>query len=166
MSERPGSGGRRGGAEVPALLHKARSHYTAGMSVTYAPSVLTGRPEWQPLAPGFDIGTRFHSAPVVRLADAKPMELGHTMLADTRWRLFAFCPHEDPAAEDSAVRHLCRSSRRTPVPLFDNTRPPAPTSIPCSTCVRCSSQGFRELALVRDACFPLAPQRKAWSGRL
>ena len=81
--------------------------YTAGMSVTYAPSALTGGAAWQALAPGFPIGTRFHSAPVIRLADAKPIELGQTVTADTRWRLFAFGPDEDPAAEGSAIRQLC-----------------------------------------------------------
>jgi len=82
--------------------------YTAGMSVKYAASVLTGKGTWQALAPGFDIGARFHSAPVVRLADVMPMELGHTVLADSRWRLFAFCPEEDPTTADSAIHRLCR----------------------------------------------------------
>ena len=40
---------------------------------------------------------RFHSAPVVRLSDAKPMHLGHTVKADGRWRLFAFADASDPA---------------------------------------------------------------------
>mgnify|MGYP001812085106 CR=1 FL=1 len=81
--------------------------YTAGMSVKYAASVLTGESTWQALAPGFDIGARFHSAPVVRLADVMPMELGHTVLADARWRLFAFCPEEDPTTAGSAIDRLC-----------------------------------------------------------
>ena len=33
---------------------------------------------------------RFHSAPVVRLADGKPMQLGHAARADGAWRLYAF----------------------------------------------------------------------------
>ena len=33
---------------------------------------------------------RFHSAPVVRLADAKPMQLGHAARADGAWRIYAF----------------------------------------------------------------------------
>ena len=33
---------------------------------------------------------RFHSAPVIRLADAKPCQLGHIIKADGRWRLFIF----------------------------------------------------------------------------
>jgi phenol 2-monooxygenase len=50
---------------------------------------------------------RFHSAPVVRLADAKPVQLGHTVKADGRWRLFAFAGAEHPAAPSSRVRALC-----------------------------------------------------------
>ena len=67
-----------------------QGRYTAGLATTYTPSSLTGTSESQSLASGFEIGTRFHSAPVVRVADAKPMELGHVHEADGRWRLFAF----------------------------------------------------------------------------
>jgi len=44
------------------------------------------------------VGERFHSAPVIRLADAKPVELGHQAQADGRWRLYAFA--DDAAASD------------------------------------------------------------------
>ncbi|QKV19169.1 FAD-binding monooxygenase [Oricola thermophila] len=81
--------------------------YTAGMSVKYNPSVLTGDATWQSLATGFEIGTRFHSAPVVRLADAKVLELGHTVSADARWHLYVFCPDEDPAANGAAIGRFC-----------------------------------------------------------
>jgi len=96
--------------ESPKLQSYFQQHgrYTAGLSVCYTPSVLTGETTWQHLAPGFEIGSRFHSAPVVRLADAKPMELGHTVAADTRWRIFAFCPAGDPIASKSAIADLCR----------------------------------------------------------
>jgi phenol 2-monooxygenase len=50
---------------------------------------------------------RFHSAPVIRLADAKPIQLGHTVKADGRWRLFAFSDAADPVAPSSAIRALC-----------------------------------------------------------
>src|SRR5258707_13776199 len=33
---------------------------------------------------------RFPSAPVVRLADAKPVHLGHAARADGAWRIYAF----------------------------------------------------------------------------
>ena len=38
----------------------------------------------------FTIGMRFHSAPVVRVADAKPVQLGHAARADGAWRIYAF----------------------------------------------------------------------------
>lgn len=109
MSERPESGSDREG-EAPKFQRYFIQHgrYTAGMSVTYQPSQLTGEPTWQSLAAGFGIGSRFHSAPVVRLADAKPLELGHVVQADTRWRLFVFCRDEDPAGDDTAIARLGR----------------------------------------------------------
>ena len=64
--------------------------YTAGVSVRYTPSDLTGDDAHQELAIGYPIGMRLHSAPVVRLADGKPMHLGHVQKADARWLLLAF----------------------------------------------------------------------------
>lgn len=65
--------------------------YTAGVSTHYAPNtVLTAEPTHQHLAKGFTIGMRFHSAPVIRLADVKPMQLGHAARADGAWRIYAF----------------------------------------------------------------------------
>lgn len=81
--------------------------YTAGVSVKYQPSLLTGRPDWQALAKGFEIGTRFHSAPAIRLFDAKPVHLGHTINADCRWRMFIFADARDPMAPGSEFRELC-----------------------------------------------------------
>ena len=49
---------------------------------------------------------RFHSAPVIRLADAKPMQLGHTVEADGRWRLFAFADR-DASRDGSRLRKFC-----------------------------------------------------------
>lgn len=68
--------------------------FTAGVATKYLPSVLTGNEESQALATGYPVGQRFHSAPVVRLADAKPMQLGHVAKADGRWRLYAFADKE------------------------------------------------------------------------
>ena len=81
--------------------------YTAGVSVQYELSDLTGHTDHQHLASGFDIGMRFHSAPVIRLADAKPMHLGHVMRADGRWRLFLFADQSHPAAADSRLAQMC-----------------------------------------------------------
>jgi len=68
--------------------------YTAGTATRYAPSVLTGATTHQHLATGFEIGARFHSAPVVRLGDAKPVELGHVVRADGRFRVMIFAGTE------------------------------------------------------------------------
>ena len=65
--------------------------YTAGVATRYAAAtVLTASPTHQALAKGYPIGMRFHSAPVVRLADAKPMQLAHAASADGAWRIYAF----------------------------------------------------------------------------
>src|SRR4051794_31731554 len=73
-----------------------QGRYTAGTATCYRSSLITGEPTYQDFAKTFVIGTRFHSAPVIRLADAKPVHLGHTIKADGRWRLFAFAAAEDP----------------------------------------------------------------------
>jgi len=76
--------------------------FTAGTAVKYGPSVITGGATCQHLAEGFELGTRFHSAHVIRLADARPVELGHCVTADGRWRIFAFC-----GADRAGVDDLC-----------------------------------------------------------
>jgi phenol 2-monooxygenase len=81
--------------------------YTAGTATRYRPALLTGDPTYQRLAEGLTIGMRFHSAPVIRVADAKPVHLGHAVKADGRWRIFAFAGAENPAAPKSDIRALC-----------------------------------------------------------
>jgi phenol 2-monooxygenase len=71
--------------------------YTAGVATRYTRSTLTGGAAHQHLAKGFTIGMRFHSASVTRLADAKPVQLGHCHRADGRWRLYAFADAADAA---------------------------------------------------------------------
>jgi phenol 2-monooxygenase/3-hydroxybenzoate 4-monooxygenase len=78
------------------------------MGTHYRPSVITGEATRQHLATGFVIGTRFHSAPVVRIADARPVHLGHAGKADGRWRLYAFAGARDPVDAEVGVRALCR----------------------------------------------------------
>ena len=60
------------------------------------------------------IGTRFHSAPVVRACDAKPVHLGHAGKADGRWRLYAFAGANDLGDEQTGVRALCRFLAESP----------------------------------------------------
>ncbi|ACM28767.1 3-hydroxybenzoate 4-monooxygenase [Rhizobium rhizogenes] len=88
--------------------------YTAGTATRYAPSRLTGKPTHAHLARGLEIGTRFLSAPVIRLADAKRMHLGHAALADGRWRLYAFAGTEDTAVSGSHLHALCQFLAQSP----------------------------------------------------
>ena len=103
------SAARAGGADATKTQHYFVRHgrYTAGTATHYSPSILTGAASHQHLAQGLIVGKRFHSAPVIRLADAKPVHLGHAAQADGRFRIYAFSPAEDPAAAGSAIRALC-----------------------------------------------------------
>jgi phenol 2-monooxygenase len=95
------------GAADPAATQRyfvQHGRYTAGTATRYRPSLLTGEATHQHLAQGLTIGMRFHSAPVVRVADAKTMQLGHAVKADGRWRIFAFAPAKDTVA---ALQRLC-----------------------------------------------------------
>ena len=90
------------------------ARYTAGVATRYASSSLTGPPTYQHLAEGFTIGMRFHSASVIRLADAKPVQLGHVARADGRWRLYAFADAAEPADPASRLRALCEHLEHSP----------------------------------------------------
>jgi phenol 2-monooxygenase len=86
--EHPERGGIEPGELQAAFVTSGR--YTAGLATQYTPSALTGHAIHQHIATGFPIGMRFHTAPVVRIGDAKHVQLGHTHEADGRWRLYAF----------------------------------------------------------------------------
>lgn len=80
--------------------------FTAGLGTRYTPefSDLTGAGTHQELATGFEIGTRFHSAPVIRVADAKPLQLGHVHRADGRWRVYVFADETGIEAGSSVAK--------------------------------------------------------------
>ena len=86
---------------------KKHGRYTAGVETRYAPSLITGNGMHQTLARGLTVGMRFHSAPVVRLGDAKPMHLGHALKADGRWRLICFAGSGDAGQEGGQLAALC-----------------------------------------------------------
>ncbi|KIG09987.1 FAD-binding monooxygenase [Caballeronia concitans] len=94
-------------AELQAYFVRA-GRYTAGVATRYRPGALTGEATHQSLASGFEIGTRFHSSPVIRIADARPMHLGHVARADGRWRLYAFSDASGKAL-DALCDHLAAS---------------------------------------------------------
>ncbi len=105
---------------MPAVQRKFvdGGRFTAGLTVCYEGSEITGGTEWQHLAKGFPVGKRFHSAPVVRLADARPMELGHVIEVGHRWTVFAFAPQNAPEDQSSELwRFLTKlhSDPRSPI---------------------------------------------------
>lgn len=102
----PDSGGMS--AQERQQIFTDGGRFTAGFATDYPPNMITGTAEHQHLATGFPVGQRFHSAPVTRLADAKPLELGHEASADGRWRLYVFADSKDPQSPDSHVAALCR----------------------------------------------------------
>ena len=78
----PGSAGGEGvDPEQFRQYFIAQGRFTAGVATRYGPSMITAEAMFQHLTEGFPVGMRFHSAPVVRLADAKPVHLGHVARA-------------------------------------------------------------------------------------
>jgi phenol 2-monooxygenase (NADPH) len=124
----------------------AQGRFTAGVATRYAPSMITGEAKFQHLAEGFPVGMRFHSAPVVRLADAKPVHLGHAARADGAWRVYIFADRNDPTGGQSRARELCEflGSDASPIKRFT----PAGAEPDSVIDVRAIfQQGHRELAV-------------------
>ncbi|WP_326533199.1 FAD-binding monooxygenase [Pseudorhodoferax sp.] len=115
FSDRPAEGGT-GGVDPKAFQRYFEQHgrFTAGLGTHYRPSLLCGEATHQALASGFVVGTRFHSAPVVRVADARPLQLGHVARADGRWRLYAFAGANDHRDAATGVQALCRFLAESP----------------------------------------------------
>ena len=101
------------GAQVQRYFVQ-HGRYTAGTATRYKPALLTGASTHQNLAEGLLIGTRFHSAPVVRIGDGKLMQLGEALTADGRWRLIAFAGQGDDASATTPLGKLCSYLSESP----------------------------------------------------
>ena len=134
------------------------ARYTAGVETRYEPSPITGPATHQHLATGFTVGMRFHSEAVVRLADARPVHLGHTIKADGRWRVVAFADSGEPAEPNSRLRTLCDWLERSPTsPVVRFTPPGADRDAVIDVRAVCQ-QAHRDLAL--ESMPPLLIPRK------
>ncbi|MEX0347150.1 MAG: FAD-binding monooxygenase [Rhizobiaceae bacterium] len=121
--------------------------YTAGTATVYKPSAITGQAAHQNLAAGFVIGTRFHSGPVIRFADAKPVHLGHVMKADGRWRLLIFADRGSSGGISPSVVSLCEflgSEPGSPVGRFTRQNADIDSVIDVRAVFQ---QGHRELSV-------------------
>jgi phenol 2-monooxygenase len=162
--------GRGADAAKTQSYFVSSGRYTAGTATHYGPSLLTGDSVHQHLAEGFVVGKRFHSAPVIRLADAKPVHLGHVVKADGRFRIFAFAGAGNPAAADSAIRKLCdflEGDRQSPVRKYTRRGEDIDAMIDVRAVFQ---QAHRELAietmpallLPRKGCFGLLDYEKVF----
>ena len=142
----PGADGEAVDPEEFQEYFKAQGRFTAGVATQYAPSLITAAAEFQHLAEGFPVGMRFASARVIRLADAKPVHLGHGAGADGAWRIYVFADGADPAGPDSGARQLCEflDSDASPIKRFT----PASAEPDSVIAVRAIfQQGHRDLAV-------------------
>ena len=125
ISDKPAEG-NGGGVDPKEFQQYFERHlrFTAGMGTQYSPSIICGDATHQQLATGFDVGKRFHSAPVLRVTDAKVVQLGHAGKADGRWRLYAFAGATGHIDASIGVRALCAFLEKSAVsPVRRYTRP-------------------------------------------
>jgi phenol 2-monooxygenase len=123
-----------------------QGRFTAGVATRYARSLITAEAAFQHLAEGFPLGMRFHSAPVLRLADARRVHLGHVAGADGAWRIYVFADRDDPTDRNSGARALCDflESDASPVKRFT---PPGAEPDAVIDVRAIFQQGHRELAI-------------------
>lgn len=121
----PTTQAEREGTEEPRIIRqfKANLEFTGGTAVKYDTSTLFAPGTHQALARGEEIGRRFHSAPVVRLSDAKQMQLGHAAEADARWRIYAFAGQGDVGQPGAPMARLADWLENDPQsPVVKHTR--------------------------------------------
>jgi phenol 2-monooxygenase len=138
-----------------------QGRFTAGVATRYERSMITGEATYQHLAEGFRVGMRFHSAPVIRLADAKPVQLGHVARADGAWRLYVFADRHAPSSPHSRARALCEflASEKSPISRFTPRGADPDSVIDVRAVFR---QGHRDLAV--DTMPPVLLPRKGRFG--
>ena len=121
----PTTQAERDGTEEPRIIRQFKENleFTGGTAVKYDTSYLFAPSKYQDLAKGEEIGRRFHSAPVVRLSDAKQMQLGHVAEVDARWRIYAFAGSADNSNAGSAIHKLADWLETNPSsPIVKHTR--------------------------------------------
>ena len=123
-----------------------QGRFTAGVATRYAKSMITAGSDFQHLAEGFPVGMRFHSAPVVRLADGKSVQLGHVARADGAWRLYVFADRSHPTEAGSRAWALWDFLASDGSPITRHTPPGAdPDALLDVRAV--FQQGHRDLAV-------------------
>ena len=160
FSAHPGEGDQGVDPDEFQRYFVTQGRFTAGVATRYAPSMITAESSSQHLAEGFPVGMRFHSAPVVRLADAKPVHLGHAARADGAWRLYVFADRTAPAA-GSRFAGLCDflASDASPIRRFTPAGADPDSVIDVRAVLQ---QGHRDVSV--DALPPVLLPRKGRFG--
>ena len=138
--------------------------YVSGTLTEYKPSQIVAEPAHQYLARGFDVGKRFHSNPVVRLADARPIHLGHVLEADGRWRIIAFSNGEDPTEHSSEIWKLAdflENAAESPVKKYTPTESDIDAIMELLVVFQ---QGYRDINMQDVPAF-LSPSKGAYELR-
>ena len=157
MQDRSDSADTGEGLEATRLQEYMVKHdrYVSGTLTEYGPSTIIADSSHQRLATGFEIGRRFYSSQVVRLGNARPMQLGHMLEADGRWRIIAFSNTDDPVSDSSVIRKLAEFLEKS-----DNSpiRKHTPTETDVDSIIELLAvfqQGYRDIniqALHRFLC--------------
>ncbi|KXT18901.1 hypothetical protein AC579_3543 [Pseudocercospora musae] len=98
-----------------------QGRFMAGLETEYKEGTLISAEskKCQNLAKGYKIGTRFQSDQVLRVADAKPVHLGHVMDADGRWRIVLFGDNKhDATSKESSLAKMCEFLEHALIPMF------------------------------------------------
>ncbi|KAK3642201.1 hypothetical protein LTR56_001180 [Elasticomyces elasticus] len=133
-----------------------QGRFMAGVETKYHPGMLTSNDtSHQDLAKSFEIGTRFQSCQVLRLADAKPVQLGHVMDADGRWRIVIFGDKSDATSSSSPINKTCDFLSNTLIPRYT----PAKADIDSVLDVRAVLQTSRKDVSISDLPGILLPHK-------
>ena len=85
--------------------------YTAGLTATYGDSAITcAAHSTQSVATNMVVGMRFASAQVVRLCDARAMQLVKAMPSDGRWRVVVFAGDIQDAENAGRLTKVCHTN--------------------------------------------------------
>ena len=146
------------GADHPgrARWHRRAAHhspvqqnleFTGGTAVKYDQSTLFAAPTWQALAKRARRSVVASSAPVVRLADAKQMQLGHVAEQTPAGASTPSPAKADSSDAGSAIHRLADWLETTQVRQLSATPVVARISMRSSISAQCSSRRFDQLCV-------------------
>lgn len=119
-------------------LFEQATLFTSGLSVDYGPSILVAKPKKaigeseegtrDALSGPFDIrqartiniGMRFPSHQVLNLSDARPVQFGHLLKSDCKFRIIFFAGNVKDARQRQRIEDFCSvlASPRSPIRRF------------------------------------------------